>query len=129
MSNEYPPPGSGPDPEGAGPPGYHVPPDQVRLPPAPRDAQPPQTSPLAIASLALAVLGFVCAMFFVLGIAAVITGLRARKQIEGSQGRLQGQGMATAGLVLGVLSIVVAGTFWILYFTGAMDSAFEDWNL
>ena len=64
---------------------------------------PPQTSPLAIVSLVLGIVGFLCCTFFVLSIGAVVTGFLARKQIEESQGRLKGSGMATAGLILGAV--------------------------
>ena len=59
-----------------------------------------------------------------LGIAAVVTGFLARKQIAESQGHLKGGGMATAGLVLGVISIVLAVVVWVLNLTGAMDNSF-----
>jgi apolipoprotein N-acyltransferase len=86
--------------------------------------QPQQTSPLAIVSLVLGVLGVPCCAFFVLGIAAVVTGLLARRQIDTSQGRLKGNGMAMAGVVLGVVSILVSLVYWILALTGVLDSSF-----
>lgn len=130
-----PPPGYGestPPQPGYGQPAYGQPPNYQppNFPPPPPGAPggygqaPPQTSPMAIVSLVTGILGFLCCTFFVLGIAAAVTGFLARKQIAESQGRLKGSGMATAGLVLGVLSIVLAAIYWVLILTGAVDSNF-----
>jgi hypothetical protein len=125
-----PPPGYGesaPPPPGYGQPAYGQPPNYPPPPPGAPGGYgqaPSQTSPLAIVSLVTGILGFLCCTFFVLGIAAVVTGFMARKQIAESQGRLKGSGMATAGLVLGVLSIVIAAVYWVLILTGAVDSNF-----
>ena len=86
--------------------------------------QPQQTSPLAIVSLVLGIVGLLCCTLFVLGIGAVVTGFLARKQIAESGGRLKGGGMATAGLVLGAVSIVLALAYWVLIFSGAIDNDF-----
>jgi hypothetical protein len=87
--------------------------------------QPVQTSPLAIVSLVLGIVGFLCCTFFVLGIGAAVTGFLARKQINESQGRLKGAGMALAGLILGIASIVIALIYWVLVLSGALDSNFN----
>jgi hypothetical protein len=86
--------------------------------------QPQQTSPLAIVSLVLGILSVPCCTFLVLGIAAVVTGVIARRQIDASQGRLKGNGMAMAGVVLGALAIVISLVYWILALTGAIDTNF-----
>jgi hypothetical protein len=114
--------------QGYGQPPYGQPPN---YPPAPPGAPggygqaPQQTSPLAIVSLVTGILGFLCCTFFLLGIAAVVTGYLARKQIAESQGRLKGNGMAVAGMVLGGLSILMAAVYWVLILTGAVDSNFS----
>ncbi len=59
-----------------------------------------------------------------LGIGAVVTGFLARKQIAEWQGQLKGGGMAMAGLVLGIVSIVLAVVVWVLNLTGAVDNNF-----
>jgi hypothetical protein len=79
---------------------------------------PVQTAPLAIVSLVLGILGFPCCLFFVLGIAAVVTGFVARKQIDDSRGAVKGGGMAMAGIVLGVIAIVTGVVVRILQFAG-----------
>ncbi|TZF89162.1 DUF4190 domain-containing protein [Lysobacter lacus] len=67
----------------------------------------PQTSALAIASLAF---GIACWLALpVLGsLGAIICGHMARREIRESGGRLGGDGMATAGLALGYVHLVVA---------------------
>jgi hypothetical protein len=109
-----------------GQPQYGPPPSYPPPPPGAPGAygQPQQTSPLAITSLVLGIVGIPCCTVFVLGIAAVVTGVLARKQIAESQGRIKGGGMALAGLVLGVISIVIAAVVWILNLAGVTDSSF-----
>jgi len=60
----------------------------------------PQNSPLAIVSLVAGILGWTVFPLFG-SIAAVITGHLAKKEIRESAGRLNGDGMATAGVILG----------------------------
>jgi hypothetical protein len=148
MSSEYPPPGPGQEPEPTDGPGQPGPSDATPPPPPPPPppadgqqpygqqpgyppagapggfGQPQQTSPLAIVSLVLGILSVPCCTFLVLGIAAVVTGVIARRQIDASQGRLKGNGMAMAGVVLGALAIVISLVYWILALTGAIDTNF-----
>jgi hypothetical protein len=63
------------------------------------------TSGLAIASLICGVAGLVSCLLP--GIAAVICGHMALNRIEAADSKLDGRGMAIAGLVLGYLSILV----------------------
>ena len=78
--------------------------------------QPLQSGPvvpnsnLALASLILGILGWTIVPF--LGsIGAVVTGHMAKSEIKKSLGALGGNGMATAGLVLGYASIVLGLCF------------------
>jgi len=65
------------------------------------------TSNLALASLILGILGWT--VLPTLGsIGAVITGHMAKNEIKSSMGALGGDGMATAGLVLGYANIAIA---------------------
>ncbi len=64
----------------------------------------PQTSTLAIVSLVSGIGAWVI-LPFIGAIVAVITGHMARNQIRESGGQLTGDGLATAGLVLGYLQI------------------------
>jgi hypothetical protein len=144
MSNEYPPPGSGqgpadsdqpppPPPGSGGQPGYgdqpygqppSYPPSQPGGAPG-GYGMPQKTSPLAIVSLVLGILGIPCCTFFVFGIGAVVTGYLARKQINESHGALKGGGMATAGLILGIVTIVLAIVVWILNLSGVIESNYN----
>jgi len=63
-----------------------------------------QDSTLAIASLVTGILGWT--LIPVLGaVAAIITWHLAKKEIAESRGRLTGNSMATAGLILGYISL------------------------
>ena len=74
--------------------------------------QPIQTPPakpnsnMAVASLVLGILGWTVAPGLA-SIAAVITGHLAKNEIRESNGELSGDGMATAGLIMGYASIVI----------------------
>jgi hypothetical protein len=69
--------------------------------------QPYETSTLAIVSLVSGIVSWF--LLPILGaIIAVITGHMAKREIRDSQGRLTGDGMATAGLVLGYLQLVLS---------------------
>jgi Tfp pilus assembly protein PilE len=67
---------------------------------------PVKTSALAIWSLVLGILGFLCFSFFT-GIPAIICGHMGRSKIRESQGALQGDGLALAGLILGYIGTIV----------------------
>ena len=78
-------------------------------PPSPQPAVPqtvPRTPPVAIWSLILAVLSFTCGWLFT-AIPAVICGHIARAKIRKSGGTLGGRGIATAGLILGYIALVL----------------------
>src|SRR5437773_8351955 len=78
-------------------------------PALPRPAVPQtvhRTPPVAIWSLILAVLSFTCGWLFT-AIPAVICGHIARAKIRKSGGALGGRGIATGGLVLGYIALVL----------------------
>ena len=66
-----------------------------------------QKSGLALASLILGICGIVLCLGPLAGIPAVICGHIAHSKIKQSGGTLSGEGMATAGLVTGYISIVM----------------------
>ncbi len=74
--------------------------------------QPYQTPPakpnsnMALASLILGILGWTI-LPILASIAAIITGHMAKKEIKESMGQLGGDGMATAGLVMGYASVAI----------------------
>jgi hypothetical protein len=76
-------------------------------PPAPPVPQPvPRTASAAIWSLVLAGLFFIGGWLFT-AIPAVICGHVARSKIRKSGGALRGQGIATAGLILGYIALTL----------------------
>jgi hypothetical protein len=66
----------------------------------------PQTSTLAVVSL---VTGIACWIIlpFIGALIAIVTGHLAKKEIRANMDRLTGDGLATAGLVLGYLQIIL----------------------
>ncbi len=73
------------------------------------ESQPPtfvpaQTSSMAVVSLVCGIATWVI-LPLIGAIIAVITGHMARREIRDSMGRLTGDGLATAGLVLGYLQL------------------------
>ncbi|MCC3761906.1 DUF4190 domain-containing protein [Glycomyces sp. TRM65418] len=109
---------------------YQAPPPYVPYPPygyAPYRFPPPRpTNGMAIAAMVCGIVG-VCSIVGVLGI---IFGMVAKRQIrESGDG---GDGMATAGIVLGWIG-VAATLFWIAYYVfavamiGAAVNEIEDW--
>ena len=76
-------------------------------PPPPPVPQPvARTSPVAIWTLVLAILSFTCGWLFT-AIPAVICGHIARSKIRKSCGALRGKGIATAGLLLDYVAVVL----------------------
>ncbi len=67
---------------------------------------PAPTSTLSLTSLMMGILGWIF-LPVVGGIIAVITGHLAKKEIRQSDGLLGGDGLATAGLVLGYANLVL----------------------
>lgn len=79
-------------------------------PTPPSSASSTPTSSSAIISLIAGVLGLT--LFPLIGsVVAVITGLLARREIRESAGAIEGEGLATAGTVLGLvgLGLLVVG--------------------
>ena len=80
-----------------------------------------QTSTLAIVSLVSGILGW-SLLPFLGSLVAVITGHMARSEIRRSNGNLDGDGLAVAGLVLGWISLgmLVVGLFIVFAFLGGL---------
>jgi hypothetical protein len=70
----------------------------------------PKNSGAAIASLVLGITSLTCSGYlgFVLAPLAVIFGVRARRTIAASNGWRRGDGMAVAGIVLGIIGIAIS---------------------
>ena len=108
-----PPAGSATPPEGPAPPPPLPPPSPPPAPPG-RGAWPPpvttRQSGTATASLVLGVLGLF-AFPVICSVAAVVLGVKARREIAARPARLTGRGVATAGLALGVIGLLV----WLVF--------------
>ena len=128
MSYTPPPPppdqgGSG-DGSGATPPGYGTPPPPGYGPPpgtgpgAGAGYGVPKNSTKAVVALVIGIispiLGFCCAFFGLVGIAAVVLGRQAQREIATSGGMITGAGMAKAGVVLGIIGAAIAVVMTIL---------------
>ena len=80
----------------------------------PQADHPQSTAALVTGIIGLAT-GVLCGVGGLVGIAAIVLGLKARREIDGDPARWGGRGKATAGLVMGVVGLV-ALLGWILLF-------------
>lgn len=116
MSYDAPPP---PPPGNQPPAGYGMPQPGYGI-------EQPKNSTLAIVSLVTGILGVtICCGAVVLSIAAIVTGVMANKEIAESGGQKKGAGMAKAGLILGIVGIVIAILYWILVAVGTIHMGFS----
>ncbi len=84
---------------------------------------PPRTSGQAIASLVLGVLSFFCTFFT--GLPAVILGAMSLSGIGNSKGRLEGKGLAIAGIVTGSIGSLMMIPVLIALLLPAVQAARE----
>ena len=70
----------------------------------------PQTEDKAVISLVLGILSLV-GMSILAGIPAIIVGKMSRDNVRASSGQLGGEGMATAGIIMGWISVGLACLF------------------
>jgi hypothetical protein len=79
----------------------------------------PTASGKATAALILGILGIVfCPIVF--SVLALVFGHQGRNEIDGSGGRISGRGLATAGIILGWIGIVIWGLLIGLGVIGAI---------
>ncbi|HEY5845867.1 MAG TPA: hypothetical protein VIT42_03645 [Microlunatus sp.] len=117
-----------PDPSGYGQPAVYPPPEQTGYPPQPAYGQQPvygqqpaygvnpyqqpaygyvpPNHPQATTAMILGIVGLTLCPF--VGIAGFVMGGRVRREIDAAPGQWSGRGLATAGWVLGIISIVYA---------------------
>lgn len=142
--HEPPPSGSGENPPPAGGAGGYPPPPPgggggYPAPPAGGGgyAQ-PQTSQKALWSLIVGIVSSVvalCCGFFglplgIAGIVAIFLGNSGKKDIRASGGQQTGEGMAKAGVILGIVAIVLAvlATVWLIYLISVGEGLNTDYN-
>ncbi len=99
-----------------------APPGQTYAPGAYNPAQALPTSNEAIWSLVLGILSVTC-LGLIAGIPAVILGNIAKKKITASGGYIRGSGLATAGLVMGWVSIGLSAVFILFAILGAISGS------
>jgi len=80
-----------------------------------------QYSGFAITSLVCGIIGF-CGLW----ILAIIFGVIAKKQIRESGGYIKGEGMAIAGIILGIIDAVVF-LFWMIALIGGSTADYLDY--
>ena len=87
-----------------------------------------QTSGKATTSLVLGIASIVvCCLGFVLGIPAIVVGLKARKEIRHSQGRTGGDGLALGGIITGAIgSLLGLAVVALLVATFAFGNSLND---
>ena len=79
---------------------------------------PPKTSGKAIGSLICGIIGlFFCGL--ILGLIAISLANNAKKDIAVSGGAIGGQGLATAGFVLGIIGVVGWAIIVVMQLTSA----------
>ncbi len=106
-------------------PGYQAPAygsEQAYTQPGGVPGQPQRRSVLAMVSLITGILGIPCCGWFVFSIAAVITGILAKREIR--ENGKSGAGLAQAGLILGIVGIVIGAIVTVLVLTGVIDTNF-----
>lgn len=87
---------------------------------AARELQDVRDSTLAIVSLVAAIAGW-SFLPVIGGVIAIITGHLAKNEIRESEGRLRGDGLATAGLVIGYACV---GFFVVILMTAIIGAIF-----
>ena len=77
------------------------------------------TNGLAIASLVSSIVGIFCCG--VLSIVGLVLGVIAKRQIRDSNGTQSGDGMATAGIIIGGIALVLWIIYWIFVAAGVVN--------
>jgi hypothetical protein len=101
-------------PQGYAPPGH-----PLSYGSAPGYGQPPKTEGMAIGALVCGILGTLCGVIgcfgLLIGPVGIVLGVVARRRIRESGGMTKGEGLALAGLVLGIIG-TVASVGWLIAF-------------
>jgi hypothetical protein len=72
------------------------------------------TSSGAVTALVLGIASIVvCCLGPLLGVPAIIVGVRARKEIGSSEGRTGGDGLALGGIIAGALGSLIGIAAWV----------------
>ncbi|NYJ74118.1 DUF4190 domain-containing protein [Allobranchiibius huperziae] len=74
----------------------------------------PQRNQKALIGLICSIVGFLCCG--VLSIVGIVLGVLARNEIRASGGRQEGEGMATAAIIVGIISLILGVVIAIVRF-------------
>lgn len=86
------------------------------IPPTIPVVPPSSTDPLAICSLVFGILGMICCGSLILSIAAAVCGHISLSNTKKNP-RLEGRGLAIAGVILGYVGLVI-GVIWLIFYLG-----------
>ena len=81
-----------------------------------------QDTTLAIVSLVLGIVSFVCSLSLLASVPAVITGFMHRNNVKNNPNQYGGDGLALAGMIIGAINVVLsvlAIGLWILLILGS----------
>lgn len=78
---------------------------------------------MGTASLVLGILGLVCCGSLVMSIAAIVLGVMGRKKVQ--QGLATNGGAATAGMIMGIIGVVLSIIGLIVWAAGGFNSEFS----
>ncbi len=92
--------------------------------PAGQNYYPRQTCGKATASLVCSIIGLLCCQFC--SILGIVFGFLAKGEIKNSNGQLEGNTMATVGIVLGILGVIWGLVFGVLYFLLGFAGTFAE---
>ena len=85
----------------------------------------PTQHPQAVLAMVLGIVGLVFSSICLgglIGIAGIVLGRKARKEIDATPGRYTGRGMATAGLITGIISCALSALIAIGFAVSAAGS-------
>ncbi|HEY5875052.1 MAG TPA: DUF4190 domain-containing protein [Ilumatobacteraceae bacterium] len=112
------------------PPNYNPPPPPGYTAYDNAATMPQKTNGMSVASLVLSLVGVIPCFWGlqVPGLLGVIFGLIGRRQIARSNGMQKGKGLATAGLVIGIILLVICAALWA-YIAFSGDCEFDGGTL
>lgn len=88
--------------------------------PPPSEPQEAVPSPMAVVSLLTGGVGVVCLGLFLPSIVAAVAGYLARQEIDAEPDRYTGRSLATWGMMLGLLGILLGVLWWTAVATGVV---------
>jgi hypothetical protein len=83
----------------------------------------PETSGAAIAALVMGILSIVACLGPITGIPAMVVGRRATRDIDASNGQLEGRGLASAGVITGLIGSLLWGLIVLLLIVGLVAAS------